>query len=136
MRSVTRRGKANYQRANRALHSKSTPAPLHEFERQCSACSQWKAWRNKLSNAMSKTREAAHRCRRQAPNKTLRLQKSEPRNRGNDLYARPMTPGVQHTPGINLRPLLSSMRPDCSFGFFKTKICLTRVRVVSPTAAG
>jgi hypothetical protein len=55
-------GKANYQRVNRALHSKSTPAPLHQLERQCSACSQWKAWRNKLSNAMSKTRGAADRC--------------------------------------------------------------------------
>jgi hypothetical protein len=42
----------------------------------------------------SKTRGAADRCHRQTPKKTLRLRKSEPRNRGNDLFARPMPPGL------------------------------------------
>src|SRR5262249_20617068 len=41
----------------------------------------------------SKTRGAAERCRGQTPKETLRLQKSEPRNRGNDLLHAQTAPG-------------------------------------------
>src|SRR5262249_45520297 len=40
----------------------------------------------------TKTRGAEDRCRRQTPKKTLRLRKSEPRDRGNDLFAPPRPP--------------------------------------------
>ena len=135
----------------------------------------------------SKTRGAADRCRRQTPKKTLRLPKSEPRNKGNDLLHAQMTPRpVRCGGGVELVPVVSRSKPtsvlrvraDCGGRLFAAKfrimamitcislettpacpayprgqwrrlappimpapssrrrLCLTRVRVVSPTAAG
>jgi hypothetical protein len=49
------------------------------------------------------------------PKKSLRLPKSEPDNRGNDLFARPMTPRpVQHGGGVEMVPVLHSIRTALS----------------------
>src|SRR5215831_10114434 len=74
-------------------------------------------WRRRaalLWLADSKTRGAADWCHRQTSKKTLTLQNPEPRNRGNDLFARPTTPRpVQHGGGVELVPYSNrSERPS------------------------
>jgi hypothetical protein len=70
-------------------------------------------------------------CRRQTPKKTLRLRKSEPRNRRNDLLHAPMTPWpVQHGGRVELpqrssrpeRPSVLRVRADCGSRFFTAKL--------------
>jgi hypothetical protein len=48
----------------------------------------------RIADFVCKTHGAADRCRCQAPKKTLRLRKSEPGNRGNDLLRTQCPPGL------------------------------------------
>ena len=78
----------------------------------------------------SKTRGAADRCHRQTPKKTLRLRKSEPRNRGNDLLHAQGPPLVQVGGGVELvpcssrpeRPSVPRARADCGGRLFTAKL--------------